>query len=449
MESDVADPLKSSTTVDPFPEPDGQAGLAALRVLVRNGSMLASLEALHQHLGEGFRLNLPGFRPVVVSGPEAGRQVLISQRNALAWRTPTDPVTRLLRHGLLVEDGVQHAGLRAHISPSLRRAAVQGHVSEMLALTDDVAGEWQDGATLDMLVEMRKLALLILMNTLFGVQFEPHLDRLWKPILRLLKYISPGAWLIWPGLPRPGFRDAIKQVDSYLYETIAARRLALRPEPDLISHLIRDAGMTDELIRDQLLTLLIAGHDTSTAQLSWTLYLLGSHPQVYALAREEVDRVFGTRTPSSDEFPALHYLDQVSKEALRLYPPIHVGNRRTLDDLDLLSHRVPPDQRLMFSIYLTHRDERQWPDPQSFNPDRFARGERGAPDSFAYLPFGGGPRNCIGALFAQVEARAVLARLIQRFDFELLPGRVGMYMGATLEPHPGVFMRVHARTGHA
>ncbi len=411
--------------------------------------MLASLEALQRHLGEGFRLNLPGFRPVVVSGPDAGRQVLVNQRNALAWRTSTDPVARLLRHGLLVEDGAEHASLRSHISPALRRSAVQSHAGEMLDITDRVAAEWQDGAVVDMLVEMRKLALLILMNTLMGIEFDRHLERLWQPILRLLKYISPGAWLLWPGLPRPGFRDAIQQVDAYLFEIIQERRQALRPEPDLISHLIRDARLSDDLIRDQLLTLMIAGHDTSTAQLAWTLFLLGSHPHIYRQAQAEVDRVFGSRQSPTGDLNALTYLDQVSKEALRLYPPIHVGNRRTLTDLELLTYLVPSGERLMFSIYLTHRDPKYWSHAHAFDPGRFARGGQQTPKAFQYLPFGGGPRNCIGALFAQVEARIVLARLLQRFDFELQPGHVGMSMGATLEPHPGVQMKVRFRGAHA
>jgi cytochrome P450 len=203
--------------------------------------------------------------------------------------------------------------------------------------------------------------------------------------------------------------------------------------------------MTDDLIRDQLLTMLIAGHDTSTALMVWLFYLLGQHPQDMQLARSEVDRVLGRQMPNSESLSELHFLDQVIKEALRLYPPIHTGNRIADSDVQIRGCPIPEGTRMLFSIYLTHRDERYWPEAEKFKPERFDRNAHQRHTPFSYLPFGGGPRNCIGAIFAQIETKAILARILQTYDLELLSQRVVKHMGATLEPRPRVLVHVSRR----
>ena len=168
--------------------------------------------------------------------------------------------------------------------------------------------------------------------------------------------------------------------------------------------------------------MLIAGHDTSTALLAWVLFLLGSHPQWMAQMKKEVDAVLtsASEPPTAEQLNRLQITDQVIKEALRLYPPIHVGNRFAKEDVNLQGYRLPAGTRLMCSIYLTHRDKNYWPEPEQFRPERFERSQEQKRPPLAYVPFGGGPRNCIGAAFAQVEAKVVLGRLLQCFDFELL-----------------------------
>jgi cytochrome P450 len=265
---------------------------------------------------------------------------------------------------------------------------------------------------------------------------------LWKPIIQTIKYISPGAWLLWRQIPRPGFRRWIRELDEYLYGLIAAKRGSNLPGNNLIQH-FNASGMSDALIRDQVLTMLIAGHDTSTALLAWAMYLLSSHPQAMHQAQEEVDSVFHGQMPTHELMGSLVYLEQVINETLRLYPPIHVSNRRVLEDLEFKGYRIPSGHRLMFSIYLTHHDNSVWQDAERFDPTRFAPGVKHPHNTF--IPFGGGPRNCIGASFAQVEAKAVLARLLQRYDFTLLQPDVRLYMGATLEPRPGVVVKVNPR----
>lgn len=438
-----------------LPKPDASAGLNILRGLLRERSLLAALSLMRQHIGRISQIPLPRFKPIVVVGAEANRQVLVSERHKLSWRLEGDPVVRLLRRGMLVVDQAEHDAIRAVVEPFLQRRQIAPHIPRFWNETNRILDTWQDGETRDMLVEMRKIALLILFSTLFKVDLLPHLQRLWRPILHLIEYISPGLWILFPNLPtRPKYRRAMQEMDAYLYHLIRLRRAELQksagdsPPDDLLSSLVSTPGMSDDLVRDQLLTLLIAGHDTSTALLAWTLYLLGQHPDAMAKTRAEVDAILGNEPcpPTLNQVNNLTYTDLVIKESLRLYPPIHVGNRKLMEDMTIYGCPIHAGNRLMYSIYLSHRDGQYWRDPEAFIPERFAHQQGDERPSFAYVPFGGGPRNCIGAAFAQVESKVVIARILQQFDLTLLNGnRIKPHMGATLEPRPGVLMRLHHR----
>lgn len=411
-------------------------GLAALRTFIKERSPLGPLKVMAQHVGRFFQIPLPGFRPYVVFGPEANRKVLVTEREKLLWRN-TDPVTDLLRRGVLIVDGDEHDQYRARMEPPLHPSQLPGYTQMMIRQTDRVTAAWQDGQTVDMLVEGRKIALLIIMDALFSKDVWDDLPRIWHPILKAIEFISPGAWIFWRKMPRPGFRKPLRELDEYLFEIIATRRVIIAnhqsPVPnDLLQHLI-DAGLTDDIIRDQMLTMMIAGHDTSTALLAWTFALLGQHPDIFQRLIAELDAL---------EKPPL--LDQVIKESLRLYPPIHIGNRRVAEEIHFDEGSVPAGERMFYSIYLTHRDPSIWEDADAFCPERFAHGRKTPPMS--YVPFGGGPRACIGAAFGQAEARVVIAHLLRTFRFEPLNAdKIRPYMGATLEPRPGVMMRVYRR----
>ena len=355
----------------------------------------------------------------------------------MRWRNP-DPVTEVLRRGVLVTDGHEHDVYRGLMEPSLKPGALPDYAGTMVEHTDRVRQTWKDGQVVDMLVEGRKIALLIVMDTLFGVQAWDDLPRIWKPILKTIEYISPGMWILWRRIPRPGFRGPMRELDAYLHEIVRNRRKRA-PKPDMLQHLI-DAGLDDDRIRDQMLTMLIAGHDTSTALLAWAFHLLGTDPDVMHRLTHEVREALGQQPPASTGGWQPPLLDHVIKETLRLYPPIHLGNRMVQEDMEFEGQQVPAGERMFYSIYLTHRDEEYWEEAQSFCPERFAGGRKTPP--FAYVPFGGGPRSCIGAAFGQAEARLVLGRLLQTHNFEPTGRKVHAHMGATLEPRPGVFMRV-------
>lgn len=404
-----------------------ETGRAALRELLREGSPLGPLKVMAQQVGRFFQIPIPGFRPFVVFGPEANRKVLVTERQKFSWRN-TDPVTDLLRRGMLVVDGEEHERYRDLMEPPLHPSRLPDYTQMMIEQTDRVASLWKDGEMVDMLVEGRKIALLIIMQALFSKDVWDDLPRIWTPIIKAIQYISPGMWVFWRQMPRVGFGKHLRELDTYLVEMIQERRRSEEGSQDLLQHLI-DAGLSDDVIRDQMLTMLIAGHDTSTALLAWTFALLGQHQEVHARVVEEVHSV--DRSP---------LLDQVIKESLRLYPPIHIGNRRIAEEVRFGEDSVPAGERMFYSIYLTHRDPTIWENAEEFCPERFTRGRKTPP--FSYIPFGGGPRSCIGAAFGQAEARIVLARLLQTYQFEFTNHKIHAHMGATLEPRPGVRMRV-------
>ncbi len=420
---------------------DSQTGLQALRERLRTRSLLGPLSVLYRRVGRVFRIPLSSFHPYVVAGPEANRKVLVAERSKLRWRNP-DPVTDLLRRGVLVTDGEEHDHYRGLMESELHPSALPGYADMMIAETDRVTSLWKDGQVVDMLVEGRRIALLIILRALFGVDAWDDLPRIWTPILKTIEYISPGTWILWRRMPRPGFRKSLRALDEYLYGLVRARR-AGPPQRDMLQRLV-NAGLDDDRIRDQMLTMLIAGHDTSTGLLAWSFYLLGAHPEVYTRLVSQVRRALGSEPPGAHAGWQPPLLDQVIKESLRLYPPIHTGNRMVAEDMEFHNEPVPAGERLFYSIYLTQRDPAYWADAEAFWPERFAQGRKTPP--FAYVPFGGGPRSCMGAAFGQVEARLVIGRLLQGYDFALVEPKVRAHMGATLVPAPGVRMRVRRRS---
>lgn len=446
----------SATAPLPLPKPTPTAGLQALRAMFSPEGTLGAMRVFHQTTGDVFQINVPGFTPILMIGEEACRWVLREAKDDLRWRIEPQPITTLLGHGVLVEDGAAHDLGRDAMEPALHKQMCLGYGASMRPGVDAVSGRWGDGASVDMLEEVRKMALLILIEALFGVDFSPDMERLWSSILRLMHYIAPGLWLLWSGAPAPGYRQARAAIDEYWDQIIALRRAEIARDPtrertDMLSHLIAlsDRGLFDHsFIRDQLMTMLVAGHDTTTAAMAWVFYLLGRHPQVLTRLTAEIDDQLAGAPPDGVNTAALPYLGAVWEETLRLYPPAHTGNRLAAHDLDYRGYRIPAGSRVMYSIYLTQRMGEYFPEPERFLPDRaLDAATRGSYTQYRYLPFGGGKRNCVGKAFADVMGRVVVARALQTHSFALIKPDIRLYMGATIEPRPGVIMRVQRRGG--
>ena len=412
-------------------QPDAQTGLEALQAMLATRSFLGPLRVMARRVGRFFQIPLPAFDPYIVFGPDAARKVLIGEKEKFLWRN-NDPVRDVLRQGVLVTDGAEHDQYRSLMEPALQPASLGEYHQMVLAQTERVSQQWKEGARVDMLVEGRKIALLIVMQALFGVDVWNDIGRLWQPILKAIEFISPGPWIFWRNFPRPGYKRHFKVIDDYLYNIITERRASARKH-DLLQHLI-DAGLEDGIIRDQMLTMLIAGHDTSTALFAWVFAMLGQHPHIYA------ELVAQLRAAPQGEPPRL--LDEVIKETLRMYPPIHIGNRITAEDVTFgEGETIPAGHRMFYSIFLTHRDPQSWENPDAFCPERFGSGKRNP--AMAFIPFGGGSRSCIGSAFGLMEARLTIAYVLRHFDMQPLnANKIHEHMGATLEPHPGVYMHV-------
>ncbi|PJF42566.1 MAG: hypothetical protein CUN50_03780, partial [Candidatus Thermofonsia Clade 1 bacterium] len=320
-----------------IPTPSGKLALKALQVMLRARSPLPALEVFHGELGKVFRVNLPSFKPIMTAGAEWARWLLVEARESFLWKAPKDPIARLLRDGLLVADGETHDSMRRLMNPALHRNALISYVETMWRATDRIADQWQPEQAYDMLPEMRKIALLIVMETLFSVDFMPHIAHYWAPLLQTLRYISPGIWIFWADVPRPNYWRALRRIDAYLHQIIHARRAHLAQsgtQPnDLLGILVSAEGVDDAMIRDQMLTMIIAGHDTSTGLLAWAMYLLGAHPEAAQRLRAEVDTALGEAPPTMEHLAQLKYLDRFIDETLRLYPPAHLGSRIAAQDL--------------------------------------------------------------------------------------------------------------------
>jgi cytochrome P450 len=268
----------------------------------------------------------------------------------------------------------------------------------------------------------------------------------------LMRHTSGGRMILPPilrHLPVPALirvKRAVRELDEIVNRIIRQRRASGADTGDLLSMLMaaRDedgSGMTDRQLHDEILTFLLAGHETTAVSLSWTWYLLSAHPEIERKLRAELSQVLGGRTPQLEDLPRLPYADKVVKESMRLYPPAWSLARSTLKEMELGGYPLPVGSNVVMSPWIMHRDPRFFEHPEQFNPDRWAGDATQHLPKFAYFPFGGGPRLCIGASFAMMEANLLLAVVAQRFQLRLVPGHpVAAMPSITLRPRHGMRM---------
>jgi len=422
------------------PVPSVGSYLRALAMRLRSGTWLDALEALRAGAGDVFRLELPSFRAIVIAGPASIRTALVEAASCLRSRVDPDPVVRLFRAGILVMDGAEHAYLRRIASPFFRPAALERFAPAMVRAADRQIEAWADGAQVEIAEATRTIALEVLLEALFGIPGPTEASQLIHLLRAAHAYISPGPWLFHPALSVSGREGPLKELEQALRDHIRRRRASPKGGT-LLDAWIEAFRGDEERVRDQMLTMLVAGHDTVAAWLAWTLILLAAHPAVQERARAAVDERLGRDTPSPKALRGLEELEGIGWEALRLYPPIPVLNRRAAASCALGEWTIPAGARVMISLYTLHRRPDLWAEPHAFRPERFREGGMGS----RFLPFGAGPHTCIGAPLARLEWWLVVARMLQRAVFEPAFSAPRPRMGATLEPTPGLLVRIRRR----
>jgi cytochrome P450 len=328
------------------------------------------------------------------------------------------------------------------------------YASIMSSCAEEAISNWQVGETRSIHKDMMELTLRIVVKIFFGFDLGDKTDELRVPLNALTKGAS-GAGMLLPSflrfLPMPGmakFRRTVRHLDSLVYDIIEDRSVAGMPTPDLLSMLLeaRDedgSGLTKEQVRDEVITFLIAGHGTTAMALSWTCFLLSQHWSVDVRLHDELKRVLNGRMPRFEDLPYLDYTGKVVRESMRLYPPGWAFGRTALRECEIGGYRIPKGAEVLACPWTLHRDCRFFDNPEQFDPDRWGSPRTRNLPKFAYFPFGGGGRMCIGASFAMTEATIVLAAIAQKFRLRLAEGHpVVPSPGLTLGPKYGIKMVV-------
>jgi cytochrome P450 len=398
---------------------------------------------------EAFFLNHPDFiKDVLVTNSANFMKGLALQR-----------AKRLLGEGLLTSEGEFHRRQRRLAQPAFHRGRVASYAAVMTDYAARLGERWQDGQTLDISQEMMRLTLAIVGKTLFDADVEsdaPEIGAAMSVVMDLFNTITIPFFEVLQKLPLPQLRrfdGARAKLDAVIFRMIDERRKSGEDRGDLLSMLLLaqddeadGTGMTDEQLRDEAMTIFLAGHETTANALTWTWYLLSQNPEVETRLHAEIDEVVGRRLPTVDDVANLRYAEMVLAESMRLYPPAWALGRMALADCEIGGYVVPRRSLVLMSQYVMHRDARYFPEPLRFDPERWTVTARESRPQFSYFPFGGGPRRCIGESFAWMEGILLLTTLAQHWQMRLAPQQViALRPVITLRPKHGMQMAVLRR----
>jgi cytochrome P450 len=440
--------------------PPGPSGLPVIGNLLALGkNPLRFFAALAGEYGDFVSLNLAGWRALFVNNLPAIEKILVEQHRSYTkhkffWRH----VTAVFGNGLLTSEGDLWQRQRRLAAPAFAGRQLLAYDEAMVALTHQMLGGWKDGEVIDIHPAMMGLTLRIAAKTLFDSEVERDIHDMDHAMDDLTVEIASRykrPILIPDAFPLPGhlkYQRAIRTVERVVSSMIAERRASgLEHRNDFLSRLMAardEAGkpLSDSLLRDEAITLLLAGHETTALALSWTWFLLGQHSGTQARMAAEIEDVLGGRAATADDLPNLKFTESVVMEAMRLYPPAWAIGRESLQPFELGAYSFPTGTTVFIVPWVLHRDPRYFEQPETFRPERWMGDlERELP-RFAYMPFGGGPRICIGQRFAMMEAVLVLATMAQRFSMEGLPDRkVTPFPSITLRPQGGVWLKLSER----
>jgi cytochrome P450 len=364
----------------------------------------------------------------------------------------------LLGDGLLISEGEFWRRQRRIAAPAFHSRRIADFIATMGSCSEAALARWPTMTQpFDIAAEMMALTLNIISRTMFSRDVSGDVQsvrRLMDSVvtlrLGLLDLLGFPEWL--PRRQPKAYRRAIVEFEALVSRFLAERRADGIDRGDLMSMLLTahdpetDEGMSDKQLRDEILTIFLAGHETTANALSWCWYLLTQHPEAEVRLHDELNRVLGGRMPTFADLAELKWTRMVIEEAMRLYPPVHTIARTAIGEDQIGGVRVPPGALVTISPYVTHRNPNLWPEPERFNPERFSPSCVAQRHRFTYLPFGGGPRICIGSSFALAEAQVIVAAIAQRYRVRLAPGQTVKPIGLlTLRPKGGIWVTLESR----
>lgn len=365
--------------------------------------------------------------------------------------------SRLLGKGLLTSEGDFWRRQRRLAQPAFHRQRISGYGDVMVEFTERMCSTWRSGETRDIHRDMMRLTLEIVARTLFNADVSGDADHVGKVLSEIVKPFASQAtlkWILDNRLPTPDhirFHRLARQIDEIVYRIIAERRESGRDEGDLLSMLLQaqdedGSQMTDTQLRDEVMTLFLAGHETTALTLSWGWYLLGLDPEAEQKFHDELDTVLAGRTPTFSDLPQLKYTEQIAKESMRLYPPAFGVGRQAIEECEIGGFRIPAKAQIFAFQWVTQRDERYFEDPNEFKPERWTEDFANNMPKYAYFPFGGGPRACIGNTFAMMEIVLVMATIGQKYRLRLVKGHeIGIMPAMSLRPRNDIKVVIEER----
>lgn len=435
-------PSGSQTAVPSLPSWPLVGNVFALR-----NQRLALLQRISQQFGDigGFHFG-PRLVPVLNS-PALIYQALVEQGH-LFEKTATVRAlgTPVLGNGIFLSEGDEHRRQRKILAPLFHHRRVGDYADIMTTYVSSRLDEWQEGTTLNLADEMMRLTLGIICKVLFDADVVGEERELGEALTLIFEYFSGAVTnplrspLSWPTPQNKRVRRALARLNATIYRMIEERRQSVEGRRDVLSALLRarDDGqgtwLSDRQIRNEALSLFVAGHETTTNALTWCWYLLSQYPEILVQMQAEGDRALAGRLPTVADLPNLPYTLQVFKETLRLYPPVYAFTRRAVSSVQMGSYHIPRGASVVISPYTLHRRPHFYPEPERFNPERFASEQEQQLPRYAYLPFGAGAHICLGMHFAQLEGHLLLATMAQRLTLT--------YVGSSvIEPEPLLTLR--------
>ncbi|HEU5451586.1 MAG TPA: cytochrome P450 [Terriglobales bacterium] len=392
---------------------------------------------------------------IFLNDPEYIQEILVAQNDNFIKERTVQRSKLLLGEGMITAEGAAHRAQRQAANPAFRRERIPSYAAVMVAEAARTRDSWIPGATLDVSLEMMYLTLNVVARALFDTDLGDEVREIVAAINTIMgmyhfMLLAPAAeQLVRLPLPKVAtFRRARARIDRAVARMIEEHRAGRRDPDDLLSMMLRAHGKRgeDRQLRDEVVTIFLAGYETVSNALTWTWYLLSQNPDAEQKLHAEVDGVLAGREATADDYPRLHYTEMVLAEAMRLYPPAWGMGRQALEDFELGPYRFPARTTIAMSQYILQRDDRYFPLPERFDPERFTAAAKARRPKFAYFPFGGGGRQCIGETFAWMEGTLVLATIAQKWRLQLDPEqKVEPEPLITLRPKYGMRMRAERR----